>query len=321
VESVVRSLRPVLVGRTIVELIVPAERHAGEWPDTLRRLLNSPPQKLREKVAGMRISAISRMGKNIQISLSANGDETASRTLWVHLGMTGRLTSEVSEVAQSRHTHLIFELGQAAGNRRDWLHFADIRRFGRVRLTEVDLGTAANDGRERAQNGCAELGPEPLEVSAKEFAARLRARRSRIKAVLLNQNFVRGLGNIYADESLFRAGIHPQKIAARVHREQAISLHTAMQDVLREAIAAGGSSISNYVDGQGRAGWFQIHHNVYQRAGEPCHACKTPIRRIIVAGRSSHFCPGCQRGRVTALKAKGVKRELGKSPAAKEVRR
>lgn len=301
VESVVRSLRPLLVGRTIVEVIAPAERGVGDWPATLRRLLDAPPQRLREQVAGSRIAAVSRMGKNIQISLEpAHADRNGDlRTLWVHLGMTGRLTSEGSEAAQSRHTHLIFELAPAPTNGGatshgdcQWLHFADIRRFGRVRLTE-----AARDEEPHAK-----LGPEPLEIPQEEFAARLRARRARVKAVLLDQTFVRGLGNIYADESLFRAGIHPAKIAARLRPEQAAALHAAVRKVLREAIAAGGSSVSDYVDGQGREGWFQIHHNVYQRTGEPCNKCKAPIRRITVAGRSTHYCPRCQPGRVVGFK-------------------
>jgi formamidopyrimidine-DNA glycosylase len=303
VESVVRSLRPLLVGRAIVELIAPAERRQGEWPATLRRLLDRPPQHLREKVRATRIAAVLRMGKNIQISLeplrsSGNGNG-GPRTLWVHLGMTGRLTAEDSDVAQSRHTHLIFALDHAHDPAPRWLHFADIRRFGRVRLTMDDA---------EAEQPHAELGPEPLEVSCEEFILRLRARRARLKAVLLDQSFVRGLGNIYADESLFRAGLHPAKIAARVRPEQAERLHCAAQQVLREAIAAGGSSVSDYVDGQGRQGWFQIHHNVYQRTGEPCNRCQTPIRKIIVAGRSTHFCPRCQQGRMTGLR-KNEKRQ------------
>lgn len=316
VESVVRSLRPLLLGRTVDELIVPAERRAGEWPATLRRLLDAPPARLRAQVSGTRIAAVGRMGKNIQITLeplSGNGARRASgapRTLWVHLGMTGRLTAEQSDVAESRHTHLIFVLGGEAGpapasafsgparqppRAAGWLHFADIRRFGRVRLTMDDASTGARQPH-------AALGPEPLEVSPDEFVRRLRARRTRLKALLLDQTFVRGLGNIYADESLFRAGLHPMKIAGTVTPAQAAALHAAAQAVLREAIAAGGSSVSDYVDGQGRAGWFQIHHNVYQRAGEPCHNCATPIRRIIVAGRSTHYCPRCQPGRVARMK-------------------
>lgn len=289
VESVVRSLRPLLLGRRIVALNFPAERRAGEWPATLRRLLDAPPQRMRDQVAGLRIGEVERFGKNILIRLEAASDHPADAarrpSLLVHLGMTGRLTAESSAVPHSRHTHLIFELDRVSGGRPSWLHFADIRRFGRVRVSEGDAETPAG------------LGPEPLEIGEAEFIARLRARKAKVKAVLLDQAFVRGLGNIYADESLFRAGIYPAKIAARIRTQQASALRLSIRCVLQEAITAGGSSISDYVDGQGRQGWFQIHHRVYQRTGEPCQQCKTAIRRIIVAGRSTHFCPHCQPGR------------------------
>ena len=139
------------------------------------------------------------------------------------------------------------------------------------------------------------LGPEPLEVTVEEFRAALRRRKTRIKALLLNQDFLRGLGNIYADEALFRAGIHPLEIASRIRGDRVSRLHAAVAAVLREAIAAGGSSISDYVDAQGRKGFFQFSHRVYQRTGEPCVRCGSPIRRVLVAQRSSHFCPRCQK--------------------------
>ena len=134
-----------------------------------------------------------------------------------------------------------------------------------------------------------------MEVSLDDFAAALKRRKTRIKALLLNQSFLRGLGNIYADEALFRAGIHPLAVAARLRGNRAGRLHEAIIVVLTEAIAAGGSSISDYVDAQGRKGFFQLSHRVYQRTGEPCVTCGTPIRRLLVAQRSSHFCPKCQK--------------------------
>jgi formamidopyrimidine-DNA glycosylase len=139
------------------------------------------------------------------------------------------------------------------------------------------------------------LGPEPLDVAFEDFAAALRKRNARIKALLLNQRFLSGLGNIYADETLFRAGIHPLALASRLSAVRARRLHAAIVETLSEAIAAGGSSISDYVDAEGRKGWFQTRHRVYQRTSEPCVACGTLIRRILVAQRSSHFCPKCQR--------------------------
>ena len=141
----------------------------------------------------------------------------------------------------------------------------------------------------------AKLGPEPLEVTAEEFIRRTRGRKTPIKALLLNQEFVRGIGNIYADEALFRAGIRPRAIAGRLSYERLRRLHGAVVAVLSEAIAGGGSSISDYVDPEGRKGWFQLQHRVYQRTGEPCMVCSSPIRRVLVAQRSSHYCPRCQK--------------------------
>ncbi len=132
-------------------------------------------------------------------------------------------------------------------------------------------------------------------MSFEDFAAALKRRKTRIKALLLNQGFLRGLGNIYADEALFRAGIHPQAMAYRLRGDRPRKLFDAIGAVLTEAIAAGGSSISDYVDAEGRKGFFQLNHRVYQRTGEPCVTCKTPIRRLLVAQRSSHFCPKCQK--------------------------
>lgn len=141
----------------------------------------------------------------------------------------------------------------------------------------------------------ARLGPEPLEIGVEEFVAGLKRRKTSVKALLLNQAFVRGIGNIYADEALFRAGIHPQAIAARLRADRARKLHAAIGEVLSQAIEAGGSSISDYVDAEGRKGFFQFQHRVYQRTGEPCMACRTAVKRILVAQRSSHFCPRCQK--------------------------
>ncbi len=141
----------------------------------------------------------------------------------------------------------------------------------------------------------ARLGPEPLEIPFEDFAARVKCHRTRMKSLLLNQTFVRGVGNIYADEALFRAGIHPLALSHRLRADRVRRLYDAMVEVLQEAIAAGGSSISDYVDAEGRKGFFQISHRVYQRTGEPCVVCGTPIRRVVVAQRSSHFCPRCQR--------------------------
>jgi formamidopyrimidine-DNA glycosylase len=139
------------------------------------------------------------------------------------------------------------------------------------------------------------LGLEPLEVTVEEFAQRLKLRKSPVKAVLLNQAVVRGVGNIYADELLFRAGVHPKRLAASLRADRVARVFHAMREVLEEAIASRGSSISNYVDAEGNRGGFQNAHRVYQRTGEPCLNCGAPIKRIVVGQRSTHFCAKCQK--------------------------
>jgi len=163
------------------------------------------------------------------------------------------------------------------------LLYDDSRQFGRL---ELSAGLPAR---------VRKLGPEPLEVTLEEFVLRVHGRKTKIKALLLNQRFLRGIGNIYADEALFRAQIHPQAIARRLHRDRLKKLHLAIRKVLGEAIDAGGSSVSDYVDIDGRQGSFQVRHNVYQKDGEPCPRCGTPIRRILVTQRGTHFCPQCQK--------------------------
>src|SRR5207302_4059989 len=154
------------------------------------------------------------------------------------------------------------------------------RRFGRLSVS---------------QNGDFEAaGSEPLELELEKFVTLFQGRKTPIKSALLNQKLLRGVGNIYADESLFRAGIRPRRRAASLTRENLRRLYKSVQEVLREAIALGGSSVSDYVDSDGQEGSFQLEHRVYGREGEPCLRCKTLIKRIVIAGRSSHYCPKCQ---------------------------
>jgi formamidopyrimidine-DNA glycosylase len=190
--------------------------------------------------------------------------------------MTGRLQvcSPNDEIA--KHTHAIAKL--ASGRE---LRFVDPRRFGRLSVASSGDFSAT--------------GVEPLEVDLERFIGLFRGRKVFIKSALLNQNLLRGVGNIYADESLFRAGVRPRRRAASLTREELTKLHRAIKAVLREAIKAGGSSISDYVDADGEEGFFQLRHRVYGREGEPCLKCNTPIKRIVIGGRSSHYCPKCQR--------------------------
>jgi formamidopyrimidine-DNA glycosylase len=203
------------------------------------------------------------------------GASSTQKAQWiVHLGMTGRML--VCEPAEeiAKHTHAIAKL--ASGRE---LRFVDPRRFGRLSVAH-DFEAA---------------GSEPLEIELDRFVSLFRGRKTPIKSALLNQKLLSGVGNIYADESLFRAGIRPRRSAASLNKEALRRLYLAVQEVLKEAIVLGGSSISDYVDADGEEGFFQLHHRVYGREGELCLVCKTPIKRIVIAGRSSHYCPKCQR--------------------------
>jgi formamidopyrimidine-DNA glycosylase len=270
VETVVRGLRVSLPGRTIVEV----RFGKTDFVDN--------PAEIAERLPGARVASVTRLGKFICVRLGSNGEQPTpgSETfLIVHLGMTGQLKVIRSGEAVAPHTHVFFVLDDGRE-----LRYTDIRRFGRMLLIpESGLAEFA-----------AQLGIEPLEISAEEFCRFFGSRRARVKALLLDQKVLRGIGNIYADESLFRARLHPARIAENLAKKQLLVLHGAVRQVLTEAIRSRGSSISDYVDSDGKRGEFQFHHRVYQRDGKPCFRCKTKIRRIIVAGRSSHFCPRCQ---------------------------
>ena len=207
----------------------------------------------------------------------ANPKGASAPAQWiVHLGMTGRLQVCEPQSEILKHTHAILKL--ASGRE---LRFVDPRRFGRLSVARAGGFDAG--------------GVEPLEVDLDRFVALFRGRKTPIKSALLNQKLLRGVGNIYADESLFRAGIRPRRRASTIPRDQFGRLFEAVKQVLKEAIALGGSSISDYVDADGEEGFFQLRHRVYGREGEHCLVCKTPIKRIVIAGRSSHYCPKCQK--------------------------
>jgi formamidopyrimidine-DNA glycosylase len=256
VETVVRTLRPAIVGRRILN---------AEFGQL--RVLRGLPADTAQALAGQRVLAVERYGKFIAIRLERG-------YLVVHLGMTGKL---LVDAERTKWTHAIFTLDRGV------LIYDDPRQFGRIEYG-ADLPERVAD-----------LGPEPLEVSLGEFERRLKERSSSVKAVLLNQSVVRGVGNIYADEALFRAGIHPKRVAASLRRDRIERLYHAMREVLSEAIESRGSSVSNYVDAEGRKGSFQLSHRVYQRSGEPCVHCGTKIKRIVLAQRGTHYCPKCQK--------------------------
>lgn len=232
----------------------------AEYPG--RRVLRGVMPEL----AGQRIARIGRHGKRIVLELGHGA-------VVVSLGMTGAL---LVNAGPGPHTRAVFTLDAGV------LLFDDARQFGNLRWIE---SLEAEDG----------LGPDPLEMTAQEFTERLRARRTRVKPLLLDQGFVRGVGNIYADEALHRAEIDPRIVASRLTKTRAGRLHAGLVEVLEEAIAHRGSSVSDYVDAQGERGGFQALHRVYRREGQPCPACGAAIRRIVMAQRGTHFCPRCQR--------------------------
>ncbi len=282
-ETIVRGLRPLVADRRILDAELPSWHVAGSGPSVLRRILRDPewrsPNDFVKAIRGASITAVRRHGKHLVFDLFSPNGGGAARTLLIHLGMTGQLTCEATAEALSSHTHLILSLDQPGR----WLHYTDIRRFGRWQLLD------------RPEEILRSLGPDPLDINFPEFLRLLRCRRSMLKSLLLDQRFLRGLGNIYADESLFAARLYPAALAARLNRSQARRLHHAIRVTLQQAIAAGGSSFANYVDGLGNSGYFQHEHQVYRRTGEPCFRCGSRIRKIVIAGRSTHFCPRCQR--------------------------
>jgi formamidopyrimidine-DNA glycosylase len=215
----------------------------------------------------------------------------ASAELLIHLGMTGRLLVSAPELPLAPHTHAVFTLSGAPGETaaRE-IRFVDPRRFGRISLHAPQPAT---DNHQPAT--FSGPGREPLTISLADFIALFHPRRTPIKAALLNQSLLHGIGNIYADEALFRAGLRPTRQAARLTRAEITRLRSALVRVLRHAIRLGGSSVSDYVDAEGSRGLFQLRHKVYRRTGQPCFACATPIKKITLAGRSTHFCPHCQK--------------------------
>lgn len=274
VETVVRGLQVLLPGRRIAGIRLGKTDFIDD------------PARLEQILPGSRILDVRRHGKFLVLLLEkpaprhARSEPPADRFHFiVHLGMTGQFVVLPTSLPAALHTHVWISLD----NDRE-LRYVDSRRFGRMLV----LPEAHSD------SVLGPLGMDPLEVSAQEFERRLAAKRARIKAVLLDQRVFRGMGNIYTDESLWRARIHPARLAFALKGEQVARLYRAMQQILREAIRLGGSSISDYVNAEGQPGEFQIRHRVYQREGKKCSRCRAPIRRIMVAGRSSYFCPTCQ---------------------------
>ncbi len=306
VETIARGLAQRVTGDVIESV----------WLGQKKEPLKSPASAIAKTLEHSRILAVRRMGKHIVFDLGPDhvartpssaqtrrssrkpkrkevaskaqsiasppqaGDSPQSpqtKAQWiVHLGMTGRLQVCEPQADVAKHTHAILKLSSGRE-----LRFVDPRRFGRLSIAQAGDFDAT--------------GIEPLEIDLDRFLTLFRGRKTPIKSALLNQKLLRGVGNIYADESLFRAGLRPRRRAATITRDQLGKLRLAVKEVLHEAIALGGSSISDYVNSDGEEGFFQLQHRVYGRESEPCLVCKTPIKRIVIAGRSSHYCPNCQK--------------------------
>jgi formamidopyrimidine-DNA glycosylase len=301
VETVARGLNQRVRGDRIVQA----------WFGNRPQSFKTPRTRQAKGLAGRTILAVHRTGKHIVFELGADADgvrhqnagiafpplpaknavkdgapaalnpATAAAAQWiVHLGMTGRLLVTTPDFPLAPHTHARLDL--ASGRE---VRFVDPRRFGRLEFRDLRGSGAAFEA----------PGAEPLTIGASEFAELFRKRRLPIKAALLNQTLLAGVGNIYADESLFQAGIRPRRKTNRLTAAELERLRLALREILTHAIRLGGSSVSNYVDADGAKGFFQLEHCVYQRTGEPCRRCQTPILRIELAGRGTHYCSTCQR--------------------------
>ena len=303
-----------------VDARVRGQRIVSVWTSGKPQTFKSAESEIEEVLTGARIERVRRVGKTIVMSLGRVGaakkeadpppaatqrakalagspgstkednkrrtgeplgeTESVAGEFLIHLGMTGRLLVSAAEVPLPPHTHAVLRLADGRE-----IRFVDPRRFGRLSVKVVD----AEEG------GYAGPGVEPLTVSVEDFRGLFRGRKVAIKAALLNQSLLHGVGNIYADEALARAGVRPRRPAGRLTRAEAARLHGSLQEVLRRAIELGGSSVSDYVDADGMRGFFQLEHRVYGRGGEACRVCGTAIRKIVVGGRGTHFCPQCQR--------------------------
>lgn len=263
VETVVRGLRGTVIGRTITDF-------RNTWP---RHIAQPTPDELRRRIIGRTILDLQRRAKYLVFSLSAN------ETLLIHLKMTGHLSVVTPDLPLSKHDHTIFGLD----NGRE-LRFRDPRKFGKVYLTQTPDEVLGR------------LGPEPLagNFDATALAARLAGRRRALKPLLLEQTVLAGIGNIYADEALFQARLHPLRSADSLDAAEIARLHAAIQAVLELGIAREGASIDSYVKPDGEKGDMQNAVLVFRRTDAPCCVCGAPIQRIVVGQRSTHFCPVCQ---------------------------
>jgi formamidopyrimidine-DNA glycosylase len=264
VETVADSLRGYLVGRTIIGATV-----------TWHRTIAQPAvDEFLQQVAGRRIRSVTRRGKYVVIELERG-------YLLIHLKMSGQLRILPDAEPLSSHVRVVLNLDSG-----QQLRFRDTRKFGRIYLVD------------NPQDVTAGLGPEPLEkdFTLDEFRRLLARRTGRLKPLLLNQHFLAGLGNIYADEALFAAKLHPLRKADSLTADEQARLYEAIRSVLGSAVAGRGTTLSDggYADASGQSGSYQTRLAVYGRTGQPCLRCGTPVERMVLGGRSAHYCPNCQ---------------------------
>ncbi len=271
VETVARGLQREVAGRRIESV----ELGKIDFVDDA--------EEIERELPGRVIRVVERYGKFLLLRLDGGvnrSEQPKDAALLVHLGMTGMLRPRATGEPREKHTHVVLSLDDGRE-----LRYVDARRFGRM---------AYLDG-EKLRAELERFGADPLLMSLQEFSNRVRSRQARIKALLLDQSVLRGVGNIYADESLWKAGIHPASQGKRLKEEQLKKLYAALQGILRRAILMRGSSISDFLDAEGLPGEYQRRHRAYGREGEKCFRCGGKIRRVIVAGRSSFFCAKCQK--------------------------
>ncbi len=262
VEVVRQQLEKSWVGRRIEDVWVAAPNY----------FFVTPPRELKRRLSGRRTLALGRLGKYILAELD---DESR---LLCHLGMTGQISAR--PLARDAHVHLVLSLSG-----KKTITFRDVRKFGKVEWLAPGESSPRLD----------KLGPDALTASAALLARGFEGRRVAVKSALLDQGVLAGVGNIYADEALYRARVAPERPAFGLSASEIRLLARSVRDILAQSVAQGGSTINDYIQPDGRLGGFQNWHRVYGRTGEPCPRCRTAIRRVVLGGRSSHYCPSCQK--------------------------
>ncbi len=269
VETVARGLRELILGQQILSAKLLGAKHKAE-----------NPRNFSSRVKGKTVTAIDRRGKHLFIHLSEN------LTLWCHLRMTGQFIEHSESDTLDKHDHARFVFTGRKNDKKCTIVFRDVRKFGYLRLVHTDELSSLPE--------ITALGPEPLTIKARDFVALFTDRKRIIKPALLDQHILAGLGNIYADEALFAAGIHPYVRCVDVSEKSLLTLHKVIRKILKQAISRAGTTFDSYSGVNGKPGSFQSYLKVYGREGQPCHNCGTPITRATIAQRSAHYCESCQ---------------------------